>query len=378
MSPSELRRAVERPTALAGLEIEPELVDALVDDVVRETGGLPLLSTALVDLWHERDGRTLTLEAYDRTGGVRGGGRPPRRGGVPVPCTFRPARGAAHPVAVGRGRRRRGADAAPLDRDELGADDDVAVDGCSSARRPTPAVADETAVEVVHEARLERWPRLVDWIEEDSRGHRLRHQLAAAAAAWDGAGRDTGELMRGARLAATLDWSDDAGAGAVLNRVERDFLAASRTASTRETRRLRVLLAAAVTLLLAALVAGGIALAARGSARRQATSATAQRLGAQALSSRHSTGRCSSPEKRFAGGLGPDARLPAGGADAQSGGAGGRASSGQRVVDDVLDPSGRTLAVRGDDGASRSSTRGRSPAAAGRSRRSARTSTPAP
>ena len=55
-----------------GLEVEPALVDALVDDVAGEAGGLPLLSTALLDLWRERDGRSLTLASYERTGGVRG------------------------------------------------------------------------------------------------------------------------------------------------------------------------------------------------------------------------------------------------------------------------------------------------------------------
>ena len=46
---------------------------------------------------------------------------------------------------------------------------------------------------------------------------------------------------------------------------------------------MRVLLALALFLLAAALVAGAIALAARGSASQQATAAIAQRLGAQAL-----------------------------------------------------------------------------------------------
>src|SRR5205085_11495369 len=79
-----------------------------------------------------------------------------------------------------------------------------------------------------------------------------------------------------------LEWADgDADAG--LNRLEREFLEASRTAFARANRRLRALLAFAVMLLVAALVAGAVALAARGSARRQATAAIAQRLGAQAL-----------------------------------------------------------------------------------------------
>src|SRR5439155_9472227 len=68
----ELRRAIEGPAERTGLAVEPALADALVDDVAGEAGGLPLLSTALVDLWHERNARTLTLAAYERTGGVRG------------------------------------------------------------------------------------------------------------------------------------------------------------------------------------------------------------------------------------------------------------------------------------------------------------------
>ena len=50
------------------MAIEPGLADALVADVEQEPGALPLLSTALFELWDEG----LTLEAYERTGGVRG------------------------------------------------------------------------------------------------------------------------------------------------------------------------------------------------------------------------------------------------------------------------------------------------------------------
>ena len=72
MSASELRRAIEGPAARAGLVVEPALVDTLVDEVAGEAGGLPLLSTALLDLWREREDGSLTLAAYERAGGVRG------------------------------------------------------------------------------------------------------------------------------------------------------------------------------------------------------------------------------------------------------------------------------------------------------------------
>ena len=44
----------------------------MVADVEGEPGALPLLSTALLELWQGRDGRRLRHAAYERTGGVRG------------------------------------------------------------------------------------------------------------------------------------------------------------------------------------------------------------------------------------------------------------------------------------------------------------------
>ena len=68
----ELRRAIELPARRAGLRVDPELVDALIADVEHAPGALPLLSTTLLELWQQRDGRRLTLAAYERTGGVLG------------------------------------------------------------------------------------------------------------------------------------------------------------------------------------------------------------------------------------------------------------------------------------------------------------------
>ena len=43
-----------------------------VDEVTDEPGGLPLLSTTLVELWGKREGGWLRMEAYERSGGLRG------------------------------------------------------------------------------------------------------------------------------------------------------------------------------------------------------------------------------------------------------------------------------------------------------------------
>ncbi|TML45441.1 MAG: hypothetical protein E6G19_04395 [Actinobacteria bacterium] len=351
MSAGELRRAIEGPAERTGLEVEPALVDALVDDVVGETGGLPLLSTALLDLWREREGRALTLAAYERTGGVSGSV------GRHAEAAFRSlgeeeqkvARRILLRLVSGEGdtlTRRR------VTSGELDADDDERIEHVLSAlveRRLL--VADDGKIELVHEALLDQWSRLVDWLEEDAQGRRLHRHLTQAAAEWETAARDPSELYRGARLAGALDWVDAAGDDAGLNRLEHDFLEQSRSAFARSNRRLRGLLAAAVLMLVAALVAGGLALVARGSARREATAAIAQRLGAQALIdpsvdrslllAREGVNLDDSVATR-SNLLAALLRSPAAIGVAHEGS--------DRLLDEALSPDGRTLAVRGDDG----------------------------
>ena len=248
MSHAELRRAIEGPAAHVGLDVEPALTDALVDDIAGETGGLPLLSTALVDLWSEREGRLLSLAAYQRIGGVRGAvGRHAEAAVALLDDSQQQIarRVLLRLVAGGQGEpltRRR------VSRAELDADSDPRVASViETLVERRLLVADEGAYELVHEALLDRWPRLAGWLEEDAQGRRVRRQLTEAAVRWDAGGRDAGELYRGARLSAALDWSETGGAG--LNRLERKFLDESRAASVRANRRLRALLAAALVLL---------------------------------------------------------------------------------------------------------------------------------
>ena len=47
-------------------------MDLLVREVEGEPGALPLLSHALRQTWERREGRTLTVEGYQATGGIRG------------------------------------------------------------------------------------------------------------------------------------------------------------------------------------------------------------------------------------------------------------------------------------------------------------------
>jgi WD40 repeat protein len=292
----ELRRAIELPARRAGLRVESALVDALVEEVADEPGSLPLLSTALVELWQHRDGGWIRMQAHERTGGVRGAvSRLAEASYAELSDAQQDAarRLFLRLVAVGDGeaatKRRADLDELDLERDPTLA---ATITKLTQDRLLTMT---DNAVEVAHEALLREWPRFQAWLDDDAQGRQVRQHLTQASKQWDARAQEPSELYRGARLSSTLDWSVDHAAD--LNDLERQFLAASRQASEREAdrqhrtnRRLRGLLVGTAVFLVVAVLAGSLALIQRGSARRSAnraeqsaTSAEAQRLGAQSL-----------------------------------------------------------------------------------------------
>ena len=234
MQASELRRVVELPAGRVGLRVEPELADALVDDVEGEPGALPLLSTALLELWQKRHDNALTLAAYRESGGVHGAVARLAEGTYArVPDERKPLVRAVMLRLVGEGEgdapvRRR----APLAELDLERNEDVA-DVLATLADSRLVTVSEGTVEVAHEALLREWPRLREWIEEDTEGRRLRRHITQAASEWDAAGRDRGELYRGARLAAALDWTADHALDAQRARARRSSPRAARPLSRR-------------------------------------------------------------------------------------------------------------------------------------------------
>jgi WD40 repeat protein len=297
LTPDQLRRAIELPARRSGLRVESALSDALVAEVAGQPGGLPLLSTALVELWQARESGWLRLDAHQRTGGVRGAvSRLAEASYQQLPDTEREAarRVLLRLVAAGEGEavtRRR----VPVEEFDPGRDA-AAAGVLARLTQDRLLTTGDGTVEVAHEALLREWPRLRGWLADDAQGRQLRTHLTQVSRQWQAGGNEPSELYRGARLSAALDWS--AGHAADLNQLERDFLAASRQASERDAdrqrranRRLRGLLTGVAALLVLALAAGALALAQRASARRSArdaqrsaTVALAQSLGAQAVS----------------------------------------------------------------------------------------------
>jgi WD40 repeat protein/DNA-binding SARP family transcriptional activator len=286
MDRDELARAIEQPAARAGLDVERTLVDALVADVAGEPGGLPLLSTALLELWRAREGRELGYASYRISGGVRGAvARMAEAAYTQLDEEQRQiTRGVMLRLAAdedGALVRRR------VPRSELARLDGVehVLATLTDARLLTVT---DGEVELSHEALLREWPRYQAWLEEDRAGSRLHRQLDHASRLWDAGGREASDLYRGTRLGAAVEWARTDTAAP--NALERAFLEASvdfadreRRRQQRSNRRLRVLLAAAGGLLVLAIGAVAVAITQRSNAQTQARIADAERLGAQAL-----------------------------------------------------------------------------------------------
>ncbi len=276
-----LRSTIEGPARVAGLRLEPGLVDLLLRDATEEPGALPLLSHALAETWRQREGTLLTVAGYHASGGISGAvaasadrlyaslsdeGRTQLRW-----LMLRMAGLAEHGEAV----------RSPLERAIATDDEERArvVDLLVRARLLTSA---DDSVELAHESLVRAWPRLRGWLEEDHEGQRRWRHLAASAAEWDRLGRPDSELYGGVRLAAAREWAQQE--DALPTRLELEFLEASVAHADAErssleqqarhersqNRRLRGLLVGVVLALVGALAAGLLAV-------DQGQSAAAQR-----------------------------------------------------------------------------------------------------
>ena len=212
MRRDELRRAIELPARRAGLRVEPRLVMALVGDVADEPGGLPLLSTALVELWEERSDRTLRLASYQQSGGVSGAVArlaeraydrmsPPER--ERARAILMRLTDADQPEPV---RRR-----VPLAELETERDADTAA-ALAALTESRLVTVDEGVAEVAHEALLREWPRLRGWLDEDIEGRAPsstpdpRGRRMAGVGERAGGALSRGQARRSARLG-SRPWS---------------------------------------------------------------------------------------------------------------------------------------------------------------------------
>ncbi len=213
MSADELRQAIEEPARRGGWELEAGLAEVILHDLGAEgsrspePGALPLLSHALLETWHRRRGRALTLSGYLASGGVRGAIA------ETAETVFRDQLDAPQ-QAIARNIFLRltalGDDEEIVWTRRRVAFDELIPTAAEAVivREVLTCLADarlittsEAAAEVAHEALLREWPRLNDWLINNRANIRLQRQLTNAAAEWRRANHDPGFLLTGARLA---------------------------------------------------------------------------------------------------------------------------------------------------------------------------------
>ncbi|GAA1818019.1 BTAD domain-containing putative transcriptional regulator [Agromyces neolithicus] len=297
LTPAGLREAIEQPAALAGLRLEPGLVELILRDAAGAPGVLPHVSHALVETWSRREGSTLTVGGYEDSGGISGA---IAKSADHIYLSLDPeARSTCRSTFLRLVEI--GADGVPMRRRipirpmRQDAAHERVLASLASARLVS---AEEDSLVVAHESLATAWPRLRNWLEDDAEGLRTMRALATAADTWDADGRPDEDLYRGARLAAALAWRD--AASPELTPAESAFLQASdaqeqaaradlerRAARDRtQNRRLRVALGTSVALFAVAVTAGGLVAAGSIETERQRETARIEALTSTSLSLR--------------------------------------------------------------------------------------------
>lgn len=296
---AEMEAAIVKPAERLGVAFEPGLTARIIQDVRQQSGALPLLQYVLYELFENRAGETLTLRGYEVEGGAFGALA--RRAEAVYNDLEEAARGLVQRlflrlVVVGETsddtRRRANQSellAAHPDRkliestiEAFGRHRLLTFDRNSVTREPT--------IEIAHEALIQHWSRLRNWIDGNRALLRLRQQLRMSADEWENGGRDRGYLARGGRLAS---FESVANAEAFsLDERERSFLEASLAERQRENRQaqrrlalLGVIAAAAMGAAIIAIVLQSVATRERDRADRQARIARANELSITAVTS---------------------------------------------------------------------------------------------
>ena len=233
LTEADYRHAIIKPAQQVGLTVEPGLVEILLQDLDRSAGDLPLLQFALQKLWERRDNGKLTLQAYQKLGGIKGalerqaqavydsldaeaqdcarwiflnltqlgeGTEDTRRRITKSDLIV-----AKYPEALVNRTLRTLTDAKLL---VVNLDDGSNLGQSRSVINPPEddeffmeAMRQEATVEVVHEILIRHWSSLRWWLEENRSRLRSQRQIEQAAVLWLQKNKQDDFLLKGVRLA---------------------------------------------------------------------------------------------------------------------------------------------------------------------------------
>jgi hypothetical protein len=223
----ELRRIIEGPALRCGAAFESALVDHIVQDVSRYSGGLPLLEYALSETWNRATERAriqrkpvlITLDDWHKSGELTGAiaqradalfdSLPPEEQ-VAARRLFGALVNVAREGGDGLDTRRRAS------RSEIGETGWLVAQKFAAADYRLLVISDdpgtpeptEPTVEVTHEAILTYWERLRRWVQEDRAALRTEQQVVDSWRQWVGSGRNESDLLEGTGLRNAMAWAE--------------------------------------------------------------------------------------------------------------------------------------------------------------------------
>ncbi len=274
----DLRDIIKKPAALPDvrLQFEDDLMGELLADMYGQSGALPLLQFALERLFQKRQGRLLTVLAYEAMGRLQGALvqhaeatyalLPTEEYCVLTRLLFLRL---VEPSAIGQDPIRRRmilgefTFADPAREAML----EKIIDIFTTARLLTTSDQQEGAVvEVSHEALIRGWPRLDEWLREAYEDLSLQRRVREDSASWIRLGRPARRLYHDDQLKEALAWKQRS----LLSHEEEQFLMASvneevqqrkrELVQRRRYQRRAVLIGLVLTTIATAATSGGIIL----------------------------------------------------------------------------------------------------------------------
>jgi WD40 repeat protein/Tfp pilus assembly protein PilF len=292
MTSRELRDAIEKPAFELGMKIEEGLSQRIIKDLSSSPGQLPLLEFALTLLWSNQHDGCLTHAAYEEIGGVDNalaGYAETIYGQLSETGQQQARRVFIQLVRPGQGTK----DVRRLATEkEVGNENWALVAQLADARLVVTGRNDSSGnrtVEIVHEALIEGWARLRDWMEADREFRTWQEQLRSAIDLWKKRKRDESALLRGTLLSEARDWlkrKEEEKQPNAISASEREYIKSSIALRDRERaaqdRRRRRFTSAAVLTAIGFLVLAGMLYVLRARSERDRELAQLRQLAYQA------------------------------------------------------------------------------------------------